>query len=197
MALRVLLIMLTIQTWSLSEPIAGPYDVFIDQVGECPQGLVDPFFPVKIRLVRNRHNHNDMFAFANYTIIERLDDSSSMRLEFGSWSSGGGWKENAFIMKFQRLCSTLHNLAPRTVQALERSLSNSKNVSPVTCPWNPDTYQITNFSTLEIKSNVPAVFYGKWRINLIIFNSKTQTAIACCRVYARTTPKIPLVKTSN
>ncbi len=62
---------------------------------------------------------------------------AQVRFEFASWSSRGGWKENAFIMKFDTLCSRMKRMLVAPMKEIARKLYNSKNELPATCPWGP------------------------------------------------------------
>lgn len=134
-------------------------------------------------------------------------------MNFASWSSRGGWKPNAVVLKFRRLCTTGQTYLPTLWHNVASHVVNEHNKSQANCPYPAvsrhhrphsrialchsnngvavqGTYFLQNATAdLSIARKVPAFFYGKWRVDFHMVNDAWET-ISCMRIFLRTVPLV-------
>ena len=66
--------------------------------------------------------------------LTRLCSALQAEALFASWSSRGGWKENAIVMKMGRLCTTCSTYVPAAWRAVMKALRGSPDAG---CPFPP------------------------------------------------------------
>ncbi|XP_052120229.1 uncharacterized protein LOC113206992 isoform X2 [Frankliniella occidentalis] len=154
------------------EMLAGPYSIIPERAEACPEGILDLPFPIDFHLTRDRHNQNIWFVYANMSSFATLNDEKEAHLAFASWSSRGGWKENALTMKFKRPCTQCKQYLPGVWSGVMSVLESSTKATD--CPFPPGIYTINNVSSASIAppKAVPVFFYGKWRVDIKAVDAK-------------------------
>ncbi|XP_052128422.1 uncharacterized protein LOC127750534 isoform X2 [Frankliniella occidentalis] len=124
---------------------------------------------------------------------QRLN-SIAVELAFSSWSSRGGWKENAFNFKVKRLCKSAKMYFAR--QWKNAQLAIHPNNASADCPFPPGMYKVRNCTVdLGMTNQFPAFFYGKWRIDGRIIEVENNTGcVSCMRVFVETVPVVNAAK---
>ncbi|KAK3931506.1 Anthranilate phosphoribosyltransferase, partial [Frankliniella fusca] len=139
---------------------------------------------------------NDNFALGHLgTVLSIFPHFLQTRFQshilFASWSSRGGWKENALHMKFKRTCTSTARYMPRIWKGVTASLSRADGTKNDHCPLLAGSYSLSNLSSALLNDNtVPIMFYGRWRVDALLVDSKTRQRLACVRVYDDIVPKI-------
>ncbi|KAK3915213.1 putative transporter [Frankliniella fusca] len=189
--------------------LAGPYSIIVERVDACPEGTTDIPFPIDFHLTRDRLNPSVWFVAANLTSYATLNDDREGQLVFASWGARGGWKENALTMKFKRPCTQMKQLIPQVwnnVWAVTTSSTGAtdcplppcegKQAVLITCeiktyPCFQGVYTINNVSSesLQPPKAVPVFFYGKWRVDVRVRETKENKIYACMRGLLQTVPK--------
>ncbi|XP_034255045.1 uncharacterized protein LOC117653467 [Thrips palmi] len=169
--------------------LAGPYVIDLETVEPCPPSVLDRPYPLTISMKRSRQNPRVRYFDANFTMSSAFDETKTIRNEFASWSSRGGWKDNALTMKIPRPCSALKTFLPGISKYFWNNLHGpGGRVSQ--CPVPPGSYSIRNLST-DLQgshiSSLPAMFYGKWRMDSKI--CEKDACFMCVRVIAMVNPK--------
>ncbi|KAK3927501.1 30S ribosomal protein S2 [Frankliniella fusca] len=171
----------------LSVYVQGPFRIIPGHVDFCPPGMAEsPFKDFNWRSYRDRNNVDSWVFWANITTLFTIDDSYDFDLNWASWSSRGGWKENAFIMRPGCFCKIfpLHN--PEVWKRLMTVTFNDPNRK---CPFPPGFYEIKNASTELSLKQIPIFFYGTWRVTLRLIKEQAQRATLCALLYGKTVPK--------
>ncbi|KAJ1526599.1 hypothetical protein ONE63_008185 [Megalurothrips usitatus] len=169
--------------------LKGPFRIVPDHIEHCP----DSFFKEELahwtfRGVRDRHNVDVWYYHGNYTLGFYFDDSLNVELNVGSWSSRGGWKENAHVLKFKKICTTGKTYVSRVWQNIMDSVYDENNRTRPDCPFPKGKYRLVDCKAdLSTARAVPAFFYGKWRADFKIVDSNW-SCISCMRIFANTVP---------
>ncbi|XP_034246509.1 uncharacterized protein LOC117648234 isoform X3 [Thrips palmi] len=174
--------------FSDGQKVAGPYEIVVEHMETCPPKLLDRPFPVTVSSSRYGHDPHEKYFNGNFTTSLTFDDNVNSAVVFDAWSSRGGWKENAVVMKFSRLCSSMSAYLPTVWQHLRTHVYGSRGLIR-DCPAPPDTYSVYNLTTPRSSALIPALFYGKWRVNLRAFLK--EQCFMCIRIVLRVEPKVP------
>ncbi|KAJ1519764.1 hypothetical protein ONE63_005020 [Megalurothrips usitatus] len=167
---------------SEGEPVAGPFRVILDHVERCPAELLDEPFSLTIKSMRDRRDLDMFHLTVNASWISNFTDDLIGQLRFSSWSARGGWKENANVMNFKRLCTSLRTYVPQLWNTIRQYTPQPD------CPLSPGSLYIpTMVADFSVKQ-VPAYFYGKWRIDIRALKPQSRRCIACGRMFAATVP---------
>ncbi|XP_034235844.1 uncharacterized protein LOC117642111 [Thrips palmi] len=164
----------------------GPYVVVVEHFEPCPPKFLDRPFPITVSVKRYRHKPQEKYFNCNFTTSLTFDDNVNSAVVFDSWSSRGGWKDNALEMKFNRLCSSMNAYLPDVWQHLRGHVYGPSGLVTA-CPLPPDTYSINNLTTRYASTLIPALYYGKWRVNLRAFLK--EQCFMCIRAIVRVDPK--------
>ncbi|KAE8737357.1 hypothetical protein FOCC_FOCC017181 [Frankliniella occidentalis] len=109
-------------------------------------------------------------------------------MALASWSSRGGWKDNAHILKFKKICSTGRTYLPVVWGNIMDAVYDENNKTRKFCPFPPGKYVLDNCEAdLSIARKVPGFFYGKWRLDFKILDPNWD-CISCMRIYLSTVP---------
>ncbi|KAK3907574.1 Arginine--tRNA ligase [Frankliniella fusca] len=170
--------------------LAGPYYIIPDLGEECPRSEMALDFPVKVKLVRERDNTNFFLVTVHWAGQFWFDDNKDARVVMASWGSRGGWKENALIMKFKKLCTTIKTHLPDIWnEIVPRMKSNITNFQR-DCPFPPGAFSIEDLSTSVLQpKGVPYLFYGKWKIDVKAIDPADDRVLGCFRIYASIIPR--------
>ncbi|KAK3918150.1 UPF0219 protein [Frankliniella fusca] len=109
-----------------------------------------------------------------------------MKATLASWGSGGGWKENAFIIKMDKICSNFRTHMPKLWEELSKEAYNDPHKK---CPLPMGLAVYKNITGDFSTKAVATFFYGKYRITIICFRTDTRETKVCLRVYADVVPK--------
>ncbi|XP_052132732.1 uncharacterized protein LOC113205103 [Frankliniella occidentalis] len=167
--------------------VAGPYRLIPDHAERCPvsEGGAGPLYKdIFWRGYHDRNNVNLWHYWINFTTLDNFDDSYDIDLNYASWSSRGGWKENAYVIRPGSYCRSIPLHDPELWRRAMIATFNDPNRK---CPFPAGYYEIKNISTEFSFKNVPVFFYGTWRITVRML--KAQTARACFRFFGKTVPK--------
>ncbi|XP_034248987.1 uncharacterized protein LOC117649910 [Thrips palmi] len=114
-----------------------------------------------------------------------------VRNAFASWSSRGGWRENALSMNIPRPCAALKTYFPGISKYVWNNLEGpGGHVSQIPVP--PGSYSIRNLSMnlQDYRSTgLRSMFYGKWRMDSKVYDK--DMCFMCVRVTAMVNPKAP------
>ncbi|XP_026286585.2 uncharacterized protein LOC113212191 [Frankliniella occidentalis] len=183
-----ILIVFTAVIYSSATPVAGPFRVIPDHFEKCPVELRPKTETIKLFYhgVRDRKDPDLWFYNFNGTTHFTLDDNIMAIGNIASWSTRGGWKDNAYVMKLPRICSTFKRCAP---DLWERFMVVTFNDPKAFCPFPPGFYSFNNMSTNFNFKMPPSFYYGKWRATIQLVNSSNAVHF-CMRAYGSTAPKL-------
>ncbi|XP_026274858.1 uncharacterized protein LOC113204072 [Frankliniella occidentalis] len=197
MALLLLLLLVEYRTTSTAiaashfiNNLAGPFRLVIDHFEACPVSTGDagPLYKdIYWRAYHGRKNTDLPYYWINVTTLFTFDDSYNLDMNWASWSSRGGWKENAYVMRPGPFCKVVSSHDPDFWRRLMIATFDDPNRD---CPFAPGYYEIKNISS-EFSSfkKVPVFFYGTWRISTRLVKESTQNAVACLLIFVKTVPK--------
>ncbi|XP_034248687.1 uncharacterized protein LOC117649757 [Thrips palmi] len=179
---------LAILRYTEGQNLAGRYDIKTEHVECCPSAILDRPFPCTVSHVRDRQDLRNVFFAINFTMNHSFDDYKDAQVVYSSWSSRGGWKENAIVMKFRRVCTSLRIYLPGVWRHfLDHTTGPTGPVHE--CPLPPGSYAYYNFSSGGITpANIPSLYYGKWRVDTRVYDRR-ETCIMCIRMTLRISPK--------
>ncbi|KAK3912704.1 Pectinesterase/pectinesterase inhibitor, partial [Frankliniella fusca] len=103
-----------------------------------------------------------------------------------SWGSGGGWKENAYVAKMDKICSNFRTHMPNLWRELGEKAYNDPYIK---CPIPMGYAEYKNITGDFSSKALPTFFYGKYRVTIICFKTATRETKGCIRTYAETVPK--------
>ncbi|XP_034230457.1 uncharacterized protein LOC117639164 [Thrips palmi] len=169
--------------------IAGPFRVVPGYMEDCPPEMrpKTEFFKGYYSGFRDRRNTDVWYYSGNITTFITADDNYTATFNLASWSSRGGWKDNAFQKSTSRLCTTIKTFFPNVWRKGMMMVFNDPTRD---CPFPPqDTYSVNNVSTNYIAKFPPSFFYGRYRGTGQILNTETKELIACKRCYFQVVPK--------
>ncbi|XP_026286486.2 uncharacterized protein LOC113212110 [Frankliniella occidentalis] len=177
--------------------IAGPFRVIPKHAEHCPEHLFGQKGEIgtwAFSFVRDRQDVNTHYATGNFTTLYWFGDNLNVELSFSSWSSRGGWKENALVLRLKHLCKTGKTYMAR--QWKNAQLAIHPNNASADCPFPPGMYKVRNATVdLGVTRQFPAFFYGKWRIDVKIIEPQNNTGcISCLRAFAEVVPQVYLDK---
>ncbi|KAE8740415.1 hypothetical protein FOCC_FOCC014076 [Frankliniella occidentalis] len=170
--------------------VAGPFRIVPDHVEHCPSAL----FAKKGELAtwyfknfRDRQNIDKFYYYGNFTTLFWFGDMLNVELVFASWSSRGGWKDNALIIKMKQICKTAKTYIPKQWKNAQYAIH--PNNASADCPYPPGVYYLRNATAdLGVARKFPAFFYGKWRLDAKIMDSDSD-CISCMRVLMHVVPQ--------
>ncbi|XP_022161683.1 uncharacterized protein LOC111027582 [Myzus persicae] len=154
----------------LSSPI-GPYRVVFKQVYIC-----NPKQNNKIQhYLYLSHKANSTWIFGNTTLEIPLDDTFFLEMSMSVKDSFGNWKENVFMHKVSKACSSFKKLMGNTWKLF----LHGNGIQNTECPILPGVYKSPGFDlSLFDKSNFPkSFFYGTYKFRM--FYSKSNEIFGC------------------
>ncbi|XP_052127666.1 uncharacterized protein LOC113206415 [Frankliniella occidentalis] len=169
--------------------VAGPFRIILDHYERCPisTGPPGPLFKDTFhRGYHDRRNPDLWHYWMNFTTLLTLDDSYDIDLNWASWSSRGGWKENAYVMRPGSFCKSIQQSDPQFWRKLMTAIFNDPNRN---CPIPPGYYEMNNISADFSFKKIPVFFYGTWRMSLRLVKDTTKNSVACLWFFAKTIPK--------
>ncbi|KAE8742077.1 hypothetical protein FOCC_FOCC012404 [Frankliniella occidentalis] len=176
---------------SCATPVAGPYIIIPDRAEACPRSEMALDFPMDFKIVRDRNNTNYFFVAVDWASQFTFDDTKDALLTFASWGTRGGWKENAMIMKFKKLCTTIKTHLPKIWHEILVRMTSNVTETLQDCPFPPGGYSVRNLSSSVLQpKGIPMLFYGKWKIDVKVVDPADQRVLGCMRLYASVIPKI-------
>ncbi|KAE8743716.1 hypothetical protein FOCC_FOCC009667, partial [Frankliniella occidentalis] len=116
-----------------------------------------------------------------------FDDTLSIKATIASWGSGGGWKDNAYVVKMDKVCSNFRTHIPNLWHQLGRDAYNDPNVK---CPLPLGPAVFKNITADFGFTPIPSFYYGKYRITLLVAKTINSETVACLRVFGETVPKV-------
>ncbi|KAK3912335.1 Protein ANTAGONIST OF LIKE HETEROCHROMATIN PROTEIN 1 [Frankliniella fusca] len=134
--------------------VAGPFRIIPDHAEYCPKrlfGKKGDLTEWHFSFLRDRHDINTFRALGNFTTLYWFGDHLNIELAFSSWSSRGGWKENALILRMSRLCKSAKTYMAR--QWKNAQLAIHPNNASADCPYPP-----AQMDRLD-----PIILYWWWR----------------------------------
>ncbi|XP_034238270.1 uncharacterized protein LOC117643461 [Thrips palmi] len=137
--------------------------------------------------VRDRSNPDTWFYSFNTTTFLPCTDDYTLSVNLASWSSRGGWKDNAFQKTIAKPCTTVRSFFPREWRKAMVYVFNDPDRK---CPFPPGTYTATNVSTQNDFTFPPSFFYGKFRGTGRVF-TLAKELVGCVRFYFSIVPKHP------
>ncbi|XP_052128698.1 uncharacterized protein LOC113215875 [Frankliniella occidentalis] len=186
-----ILLVLIALIYTRATPVAGPYYIKPDLCEACPRDEMALDFPIDVKLVRDRTNTNFYFVSVDWASQFTFDDTKDTHLVFASWGSRGGWKENAMMMKFKKLCTTIKTHLPTIWDAIVGRMTSNISESLQDCPFPPGGYSVRNVSSSVLQpKGVPVLFYGKWRVDAKVVDPKDERILGCFRVFVSIIPKM-------
>ncbi|KAK3912702.1 ATP-dependent Clp protease ATP-binding subunit ClpX [Frankliniella fusca] len=168
--------------------VMGPFRVLPGPIEHCPPEI-DAKHPLQYYFsrTRSRYNPDIWFYYGNTTWTFPFDDALSMKATVASWGSIGGWKENAFVIKMDKICSNFRTNLPKFWQELTKDAFNDPYLK---CPLPMGVAVYKNITGDFNTKAIPTFFYGKYRITVLCFRTDTRENKVCMRVYADAVPKI-------
>ncbi|KAK3917830.1 Mitochondrial cardiolipin hydrolase [Frankliniella fusca] len=109
-----------------------------------------------------------------------------MKAAVASWGSGGGWKENAYVIKMDKICSNFRTHLPNLWREMAEDAYNNPYLK---CPVPMGLAVFKNITGDFSCKALPTFFYGKYRITLITFRTDTRETKSCSRIYADAVPR--------
>ncbi|XP_052127470.1 uncharacterized protein LOC113212138 isoform X3 [Frankliniella occidentalis] len=120
-------------------PIAGPFRIIPDHIEHCPAEVFKKELATwSFRGTRDRRNLDVWYYSGNYTLGFNFTDLYHVKLDFASWSSRGGWKDYALVLKFKRICATGKLYVPQVWQNIMESVFDEENKTRPDCPFPPE-----------------------------------------------------------
>ncbi|KAJ1524616.1 hypothetical protein ONE63_011100 [Megalurothrips usitatus] len=136
---------------------------------------------------RDRKDRDVWYYSANTTLLKTTGDENTAALNLASWSSRGGWKDNAHLLASPKICSNAKALLSDVWRSLSERCSSRTTFGE--CPVKQGPYTCTNVSTNFDFDFPPSFFYGKWRGTAKLYNTQTKEVSFCMRAYFSTAPK--------
>ncbi|XP_026274860.1 uncharacterized protein LOC113204075 [Frankliniella occidentalis] len=173
---------------------AGPFRIVPDHAERCPaikghaaaaSGAAALYRDIFWRGYHDRNNRDLWYYWGNVTTLRTLDESYDIDLNWASWSSRGGWKENAYVMRPGPVCQIIGHHDPDLWRRLMVATFNDPNRK---CPFPPGYYEVKNVSAEFSLKQIPVFFYGTWRITVRLVDS-AQDVAACVWLFGKTVPK--------
>ncbi|XP_034245328.1 uncharacterized protein LOC117647599 [Thrips palmi] len=169
---------------------AGPFDVELQRVEICPGAMSGlNLLNFTQRLTRDR-KYPKRFYYTG--VVQHFFDvlpSLAWTIRLSSWSSRGGWKENAYHHTFTRVCdlakARFNNPVYRRV-----ILAAMGSDFVFSCPFPASRWEFTDFPVDVTADEFKEFVYGKWRIDIQSLDGKTNTVLSCHREFVDTVPKV-------
>ncbi|XP_050057700.1 uncharacterized protein LOC114123685 [Aphis gossypii] len=154
----------------LTSPV-GPYQLVFKQIYNCEMKQDSK---IKLNAFLN-HKGNSTWLHGNYTLKVPLDDTLFMEMRLAFKDSFGQWKENQFVFKSPKACSTLKEILGNAWTAYTLGIG----FPSTNCPIHSGTYNATGFDLSVLKdSNAPKVFlYGTYKFHL--YFTKNNEVLGC------------------
>ncbi|XP_034238087.1 uncharacterized protein LOC117643351 [Thrips palmi] len=186
----VVVLIVTLSNRSFQKAIsntAGPFRIIPRYVTHCPPAL-QPAKPLDFYVMQTRDRHDpDLWYYSgNFTTLFTWTNDQDVDINFASWSSRGGWKENAYIFRVKHYCSAFKTYAPQAWRKIMVAVNGDADAD---CPWPPGVYHVRNMSTDFRIRAMPAFYYGKWRLTLRLMENHYQDTLGCFVAYADTVPR--------
>ncbi|KAK3925391.1 Unconventional myosin-Ie [Frankliniella fusca] len=170
---------------SRMQNVVGPYRIVPDHIESCPAKSSSPMVLLSPpRGIRDRIDRNLWYYSVNTSLPFTFDNSIDLDINWASWSSRGGWKDNAILMRPGSVCKFVPANVP---DAWRRFLIATFNDPTRDCPFPPGNYEIKNMSSEVTFKKIPAFFYGTWRVTIRLLQMKDDKF--CVRFYGKTIPK--------
>ncbi|XP_052130522.1 uncharacterized protein LOC113215612 isoform X1 [Frankliniella occidentalis] len=185
------IVFLEVVTYLRGTPLAGPYTIVPELAEPCPKDLMGLPWDLDVKFVRDRSNPNIFFVTLNWAGQFVFDDHKEAHAVMASWDTRGGWKENALVMKFKKLCATFKTYMPDSWREMMRLLTSNVTITVRDCPFPPAAYSIRNISSSWMQpKGLPVMYYGKWRIDTRVVDPVDKKILGCLRIYASIVPLI-------
>ncbi|XP_034242294.1 uncharacterized protein LOC117645866 [Thrips palmi] len=168
---------------------AGPFRVVPDHLEDCPPEMqpLKEYYKLRYSAARDRKVQEIWYYTGNLTTHFRFDDSLTGHANVASWSSRGGWIDNAHVLTSPRICSTIRERLPEAWRTFVVAMFNNPLQG---CPFPADTYHIVNMSTNMNFNYPPTFFYGKWRSTVKLMRTSSNEVLGCIRAFFSTLPKL-------
>ncbi|XP_026280641.2 uncharacterized protein LOC113208027 [Frankliniella occidentalis] len=173
--------------------LAGPFRLVLDHIEACPdstggagRGAGALFKEIYWHRYHGRKNGDLPYYWINATTLLTVDDSLQLDLNWASWSSRGGWKENAYVMRPGSFCKVASSHDPEFWRRFMTAIFDDPNRN---CPFTPGYYECTNVSSEFTFRKIPVFFYGTWRVNIRLVKQSTQNGVFCLVFFVKTVPK--------
>ncbi|KAK3912701.1 Queuine tRNA-ribosyltransferase [Frankliniella fusca] len=170
--------------------VAGPFRIVPDHVEHCPSKLFEKKGEQAIwyfKNFRDRVNLDKWYYYGNYTTHFWFSDDMNIELAFASWSTRGGWKENAIIIKMKQICKAAKTYLPKQWKNVMYAIL--PNNASADCPFPPALYYLRNATAdLGVARRVPAFYYGKWRLDAKIMDPEWD-CVSCMRILMNIVPQ--------
>ncbi|XP_034247826.1 uncharacterized protein LOC117649307 isoform X4 [Thrips palmi] len=164
---------------------SGRYDIDVEHVECCPSEVLDRPFPCSVSRAR-KDLHTVLFSF-NATSRDIFDDYKIAQVVYASWSSRGGWKQNAIVMKFPRACTSVRTYLPGLYKHFLEHATRAEGPFQG-CPVPPGSYRYENVSSRGlVVANIPSLYYGRWRVDGRAYDR--EACIMCIRLTLRISPR--------
>ncbi|XP_052130523.1 uncharacterized protein LOC113215612 isoform X2 [Frankliniella occidentalis] len=131
------IVFLEVVTYLRGTPLAGPYTIVPELAEPCPKDLMGLPWDLDVKFVRDRSNPNIFFVTLNWAGQFVFDDHKEAHAVMASWDTRGGWKENALVMKFKKLCATFKTYMPDSWREMMRLLTSNVTITVRDCPFPP------------------------------------------------------------
>ncbi|KAE8739869.1 hypothetical protein FOCC_FOCC014626 [Frankliniella occidentalis] len=125
-------------------------------------------------------------ATSTATAASHYINNLALDLNWASWSSRGGWKENAYVMRPGSFCKVASSHDPEFWRRFMTAIFDDPNRN---CPFTPGYYECTNVSSEFTFRKIPVFFYGTWRVNIRLVKQSTQNGVFCLVFFVKTVPK--------
>ncbi|XP_034247824.1 uncharacterized protein LOC117649307 isoform X3 [Thrips palmi] len=176
---------LAIIRFTEGQALAGRYDIDVEHVECCPSEVLDRPFPCSVSRAR-KDLHTVLFSF-NATSRDIFDDYKIAQVVYASWSSRGGWKQNAIVMKFPRACTSVRTYLPGLYKHFLEHATRAEGPFQG-CPVPPGSYRYENVSSRGlVVANIPSLYYGRWRVDGRAYDR--EACIMCIRLTLRISPR--------
>ncbi|CAI6348051.1 unnamed protein product [Macrosiphum euphorbiae] len=154
----------------------GPYKLNFKQVRIC-----DPS-----KFYKLQHNFylsynpitNSTVIRGNTSSIIPFEDTLFMEANVASRGADGNWKDNTYMQKSPKACSSFRNL----MGAEWTTVMNGLGIKNATCPIPPGNYTGTGVDTsLFLNTNFPKTFvYGTYRLR---YSYTRNNEVCTCLIY--------------
>ncbi|XP_060847262.1 uncharacterized protein LOC132926864 [Rhopalosiphum padi] len=152
----------------------GPYHVVFKDIYSC-----NPMKNSKIQISWYlSHKGNKTIILGNSTGVIPFDDTLFLDIKLALKDAFGKWRENSFMQKWPRACSTFKQIMGNAWPVFSKALG----LINTNCPIPPGFYTASGVDTSIFKnSNLPKTFlYGTYKF-YIYFSRKNE--IFACQVF--------------
>ncbi|XP_027842577.2 uncharacterized protein LOC126550058 [Aphis gossypii] len=154
----------------LTSPV-GPYQLVFKQIYNCEMKQNS-----KLKLdAYLSHTGNSTLILGKSTLKVPFDDTLFLEMRLAFKDSFGQWKENHFVYKSPKACSTLKEIFGNAWTAF----TIGSGFPSTNCPIRPGIYDAPGFDPSVLKdSNAPKVFlYGTYKFHL--YFTKNNEVLGC------------------